>query len=330
MKIIEILQESAMEGILRALARAINISPKRSAELIADTMGQLGRKLTPSEITELEAYIGSPLDRKVLQQAEKAGGKTISKAASDAEWEAFKGTSAAFRDNGLRSLKILVRIGIVIAPFERYREDMVHWDKELAAGNISPADYQYKRQGCMSVAIGTLATSLAGWGILKSFTAGSGWVFGWMNSWWAPLMSGLSTTGAAALAAFLQTEEGRNGMAWTFANEVIDVSKVFGPVGVTYLDGFRVAVQNVINKAQGKPEVKQVQTEPINPADNVPPAAAPKANPSGDKIAANGYNELGQYTPLSMGVKGTADKSKWIDLGNGMLKDPANGDIAYK
>lgn len=329
MKIIEILKENAMEVTLRALARAINISPKRATELIADVIGRLGRKLTPAEIAELETYLGSPLDRKVLQQAEKQGGKTISKAASDAEWEAFKGTSAGFRDNGLKNLKHLVEMGIVIAPFERYREDMVHWDAELAAGNISLAAYQYKRQGCMSVAIGTLATSFMGWGAIKSITAGSGWILGWIP-WFAPLMQGLTTASAAALAAFLQTDTGRQGMAWTFANEVIDTSKVFGPVGVKYLDGFRVAVQNAINKAQGKPEVNRVSSEPVNPADDVPPAAPPKANPKGDKTAANGYNELGQYTPLAAGVLGTADKSKWIDLGNGMIKDPANGDIAYK
>jgi len=130
----------------------------------------------------------------------------------------------------------LTAVGISVAPFYTYNEDVNALKEQLDAGEITQAEFEAQRQARMSIAIGTFAASLTGFFAIKSVGRSASWLLGWKPGFKTAMMSSLTSAGAIALEEWLRGPDGRKLIAKAFAEDMFELDRIFGAPVIKALD----------------------------------------------------------------------------------------------
>jgi len=173
----------------------------------------------------------------------------------------------------------LTAVGISVAPFYTYNEDVNRLKEMLDAGELEggQAEFEAQRQAKMSIAIGTFAASLTGFFAIKSVGRGSSWLLGWIPGF-KPAMSLLTSAGAIALEEWLRGPDGRKLIAKAFAEDMFKLDRIFGAPVIKALDELKKMFP-MFDNGIGSPGA-------MTPADRAKAGAANKSNISATSSAA--------------------------------------------
>ena len=168
---------------------------------------------------------------------------------------------------------------------------MGKWEELLQSGKITQEQYDEIRKKEMATMVTHMAANIGGLAAFKSFAAGSKFLLGWIPGFRSAI-TGLSTAGAAALAYWWQTDEGRKWLTYAIMNELYDLSPILGGVPLKALDELKSKIPGFNSEkpaaAPGGASSGQAAAQP----GTTTPAAAPKptGTPGQQPAALTGTN----------------------------------------
>jgi hypothetical protein len=262
MRVLDIISQGLLEGeidtpikfiwkfFLQSGGRAVAKEAVLASELVAKAAVKKGGLLTVEEMERLgvksdllknPTWIRQSQEHSRLEISKKAPKikpveKPIEKPAkppATVKGAMNKLSLATNRFTGLVSK--LTAVGISVAPFYTYNEDVNVLKEQLDAGEISQAEFEAQRQARMSIAVATFAASLTGFFAIKSVGRGSSWLLGWIPGF-KPAMSLLTSAGAIALEEWLRGPDGTKLIAKAFAEDMFELDRIFGAPVIKALD----------------------------------------------------------------------------------------------
>ena len=308
------------------LARLFGRDGAKAIDRIASATAAKGSKLSTQEIESLGIDAKYANDPKILAQAEKQGLKQIERAKTSANIAVI---TKKFGDVGT-VFKWAIRLGLTVEalmPLYDFADDYMYFTNVFNKGDEKgqykgDAGYRDRAlQQSMSVAVGKLSANIVSLLTIKSL--GKGMHLSLLGGivWLKPFISGLTSYGAYKAMEWWTTGEGSKWLAEAMCNEY--VSPVAGAIPLSIINRFTGLFPS-FNK-QGKEDDKDDDTKTTEPQQ--PTNQPATTNPA---KSANSYNALNQYAPISQGVAPASDRSKWKDIGSGMIQDPVTGTIDFK
>jgi hypothetical protein len=198
-------------------------------------------------VTPANKIIGaSAQDAKLVKDAEKNAKKAAAETATAQNTQSLKKYASALGTSGMAKVNKLITLGIVVAPIYEYLDRMQYCDAQYASGAWTQNEYVARKRQELSVMLGTMALGMTGWAGIKSIGFASGWLLGWLPGF-KPVMSLLTSAGAVAATAWLNSDEGRYWIAQVFANDVFeggkyDISPLIGGGAERIINKFRSLV----------------------------------------------------------------------------------------
>lgn len=250
MKVQEIISEGIWDKALSLGAKLVSKSDKTQAlekltALWAKEIGSSGKAMSNAS-----TVIGKNLakDKALLAAAKTQAEKLAAKATRAANAAKITGAISTGVKKGASGINKLLLIGLTADPFYEYNSRMSKWEDLLKAGKITQEDYDSIRQKELGTLVAHVAANLGGLAVFKSFGAGAKFLGGWIPGF-RPLVTGLTTAGAAAMAYWWQTDEGRKWLSYAIVNEMYDLSPLIGGAAANLIDTVKSKIPG-FNKTQ--------------------------------------------------------------------------------
>ena len=278
MRVHEIINEGVWDKALGLGARLLSKSPKAAAieRLASQWASEISR--VGKATSKASTIIGKDLAKdKALLSAAKAQAEKLAASAARAKNAAvIKGAVGSGLKKAASAINKLAVAGIAVDPIYEYNKRMGKWEELLKSGKITQEQYDEIRQKEMATMMAHMTANIGGLAVFKSFAAGSKFLLGWIPGVSAAL-TGLSTAGAAAMAYWWQTDEGRKWITYAIMNEFYDLSPILGGVPLKAIDELKAKIPGFNSEKTPAATGGAGGQAAAQPGTTAPTAAAPKA-----------------------------------------------------